>query len=356
MIRIDKDSYLKGGAAERDKKVIKSWELAELFPEEEDDSVDLRRFLTEHLGESHEAVNVAAAGDAAHPLNEEACEALLRAFDPRAEVEAQIERAKAAAAKKAAEKPRAPRYALPTAPAGAPEGEPPQLTLREAEERAEEMLSAARRMLDEAELEAEAIINGAKRTAEAELGEARAHADQMLDEAAAKRQSVFAQARDEGYAEGVAASRTALLKVREDYDNRLKGFLEQARLYNEERDAQFEKNVLEMSFEVAESILSTTLERDSDPFFALVRRAIEQLNAKTRFLVRLNKREYDRFMEYGEEAMRERLSETPFSVVCDGSLEPGALLLQADEGSIDAGVKTQLERAKKLLGAADEEA
>lgn len=373
MIRIDKDSYMKGGAAERDKKVIKSWELAELPSEENEEAVDLRQFLTEHLGEGHEAVNAAVGGDAEHPLSEQACEALLRAFDPRAEVEAKIVQARAAA-KKAAEK-AAEKTAEPGS-ASAPEPEPANEReaesraqsvlskakerargiLSEAEREADEMLSSARRTRDTAEFEAEELLGKARRDAETELREAREHADAMLDEAAAKRQSVFESARNEGYSEGVAASRTALLKVRVDYEGRLRDFFEQARTYNELRNAELEKNVLALSLEVAESVLDITLDRDSEPFFALVRRAIGQLNAKTRFTLRLNKREYDRFMESGEDAMKERLSEVPFSVICDGSLEPGALLLQADEGAVDAGVKAQLERAKKVLGLTDGEA
>lgn len=354
MIRIDKDSYLNASTAERGAKIIKSWEVAELEVEEGIPSVDLKRFLTEHLGENHEAVSAAASFDAEHPLDEEACEALLKAFDPRAIVEAELQKAA-----KAAEEKRQAQNHTQVEEQEIPHE--PELTEEQAQSRAETILSeaqqSAKEMLSEAEQRAKEIISEAERTFEeaklqaaAEIAQAQLNAQSMLDNAAIKRQEVFAAAQKQGYAEGVAASRSALLKVREDYEMRLKGFFEQAQLYNDTRNTELERSVLAMSVDIAEKILGITLEKDVTPFLELISRAVEQLNAKNRFNIRLNKREYDRIMEKGDEELRRRLGDAPFSVICDGSLEPGALLLQADEGTVDAGVTTQLERTKNVFG------
>jgi flagellar assembly protein FliH len=168
------------------------------------------------------------------------------------------------------------------------------------------------------------------------------------------RQAIYDEAAEKGYSEGVTASRNVILKMREDYESRLRDFFEQVQSYNDMRNAEMEQDVLALSIDVAESVLGITLDRNFEPFFDLVKSAITQLNAKTRFILRLNKREYDRFMGK-DEVTRAMLSEVSFSVICDGSLEPGALLLQADEGAVDAGVKTQLSRVKEVFGIADED-
>ena len=359
MIRIDKDSYLNANAAERGAKVIKSWDVAELEPGDGMPAVDLKQFLAEYLGENHEAVNAVALGDAEHPLDEDACETLLKAFDPRAIVEAELEKAaKAAEAKRQAQ--------AQTQTEAHPKKQPePELTEELAQNRATVILSEAEQraneLVDEAEQRAKELISEAERTLEeaklqaaTEIAQAQLSAQSTLDNAALKRQEIFAAAQKQGYAEGVAASRNALLKVREDYETRLKDFFEQAQSYNDMRNAELERSVLTMSVDIAEKILGIVLEKDVTPFLELVSRAVVLLNTKSRFNIRLNKREYDRIMENGDEELRRRLGDAPFSVICDGSLEPGALLLQADEGTVDAGVKTQLERTKNVFGIAGE--
>ncbi len=404
MIRIDKESYLKLGAAELNSSVIKSWELSEFTSEESVSPEELKSFLQEHLGADHSAVTAAAASDEEHPLSAEACEALLRAFDPRAAVEEEIARA---AARAAAKKPPEPEPEPEPGPEPEPELEPmseeeaenlAEEIMREAEEQAEEMLSSvqseaqetlssarkqAEEMLGEArsaltavrqqaeetanaarseaaalvacaQREAENLVACAQREAENLLIAAHREAEGIVGEAESKRQAVYGAATEKGYSEGITASRNAILKVREDYESRLRDLFEQVQSYNDMRNAELEQNVLALSLDVAESILGITLDRDFEPFFDLVKSAVTQLNAKTRFVMRLNKREYDRFMEK-DEVTRAVLSEVPFSVICDGSLEPGALLLQADEGTVDAGVKTQLSRVKRVFGMANED-
>ena len=348
MIRIDKDSYLNANAAERGAKVIKSWDVAELEPGDDMPAVDLKQFLAEYLGENHEAVNAVALGDAEHPLDENACETLLKAFDPRAIVEAELEKAaKAAEAKRQAQ--------AQTQAAAHPKKQPePELTEELAQNRATVIISEAEQRAKELLDEAERTLENAKTEAAAQIEQAQLSAQKTLDNAALKRQEIFATAQKQGYAEGVAASRNALLKVREDYEKRLKDFFEQAQSYNDMRNAELERNILSLSVDVAERILGVALEKDEELFFNLVSRAVTELNAKSRFNIRLNKREYDRIMENGDEELRRRLGDAPFSVICDGSLEPGALLLQAEDGTVDAGVKTQLERAKSVFGVAGE--
>ena len=423
MIRIDKENYLKLGSSELNSNIIKSWELSEFTSEESVTPEELKTFLKEHLGEDHCAVTAASASDTEHPLNEEACEALLRAFDPRAAVEVEIARAAAKANASKSEKKTEPKTELE--PNIVPDPVPSQtksekkltsvpeqgpLTeeeaealaeeiMREAEElaeevlgeanqEAEEILNAAKKKAEEmlkkaqsaldiaqqqaeetanaarceaaavndcAQRDAEALVEGAEHEAENMIAAAQSEAEGILLEAERNRQSIYDEAAEKGYSEGVAASRSAILKMREDYENRLKDFFEQARSYNDSRNAEMEQNVLTLSIDVAESVLDITLDRNFEPFFDLVKSAITQLNAKTRFIMRLNKREYDRFMEK-DEMTRAVLSEAPMSVICDGSLEPGALLLQADEGTVDAGIKTQLGRVKKVFGLADEDA
>jgi flagellar assembly protein FliH len=233
-----------------------------------------------------------------------------------------------------------------------------QTALTLAQQQAEETANAARReaaaVNDCAQRDAEALIEGAEHEAENIIAAAQSEAESILLEVERNKQSIYDEANEKGYSEGVAASRSAILKMREDYENRLKDFFEQARSYNDIRNMEMEQNVLTLSIDVAESILDITLDRNFEPFFDLVKSAITQLNAKTRFIMRLNKREYDRFMEK-DEMTRTALSDVPFSVICDGSLAPGALLLQADEGTVDAGIKTQLRSVKKVFGLTDED-
>lgn len=357
MIRIDKNSYVRGS------NVIKSWDVTELLTDEGMPPVNLQQFLADYLGEDHEAVSAAASGNMENPLDEEACETLLKAFDPRAVVEAECERVAQAAAKKAAEKKQEEQARMEAAADRAAAGLDSMEMPREAQQRADGMLAAARDTLARAQAEAEAIRAGAEREAARTLQDAKDRAALTLEAAEAKAERLLSEARvgcaaiceaakAQGRTAGVEASREEVIGIREAYESRLRDFFEQAQAHNDMRNAEIEKNTLALSVEIAQSILGTALEGDIAPFLGIVKRAVEQLNAKSRFTIRLNKREYERFMEH-EDAIRTKL-DASFSVICDGSLEPCALLLQGDEGTVDAGVATQLSRVRQVFGMADD--
>lgn len=201
-------------------------------------------------------------------------------------------------------------------------------------------------------IQAQKEIESKHREAAVACKRAEQEADRLLREANAKIGAMFEEARREGYAKGCREAREeakeqALLRERE-----CERFFSQLReavgKRQDERDQEMEQNILAISAAIAKKIINIRLEKDDIVFMGLVREAVKRLNAKERFTIHVNEREYERFFQKGGGWLSDATQCAPFHVLPDADIQPGGLVLVSSAGRVDAGIETQVQ---KLAGA-----
>lgn len=182
---------------------------------------------------------------------------------------------------------------------------------------------------------------------------AKLDAEMIVQQAINKVADIKAEAWREGYAKGAEESRAeyeALCREnREKFQAAMNGLEE----LHGEIMAELEEDILQLSLDIAEKIVNIQLERDDILFVGLVKNAVQKLNPKEKFILRVNQREYDKYFANGSEWLEIELESAPLSVVRDPTIAPGGCVLESDEGIIKAGMDVQLKNIAASLNLAD---
>ena len=196
----------------------------------------------------------------------------------------------------------------------------------------EQQQEAANRRQAEAESEAVSLLESAK-----------TNSDAMLEQAKTEAEELRRKGHDEGFAEGREAGLSeALLSEQKSLDE-LSAFIDSIRVLRDEAIGQASHELLELSIEIAEKILSIELDRNDEAFIALVQSAISKMRADGKMYLSVSKQEYERFFQSGRSPIHLDDESVQLVIVPDGHLGRGSCLIEADGQTINASVDSQLQ-------------
>lgn len=189
---------------------------------------------------------------------------------------------------------------------------------------------------------------------------ARKHAAEIIDDAQdrANAQLVAAKAESEhirtgAYKEGYEQGLRDAVGMEEEKQQAIVAQFQNITQALEQREAArddcMEKNILQLSIEVAEKIINVLVEKNDIVFMGMVKDAVKRLNAKEKFTIHLNEREYDRFFAQDSGWLADVVQSVPFTAISDPDIQPGGLTLTGQGGRVDAGLDTQLSNIRKAL-------
>jgi flagellar assembly protein FliH len=171
----------------------------------------------------------------------------------------------------------------------------------------------------------------------------------IVEEARAEAERIREQAREEGYAEGRSAGRAQGAAEVSSAARALEHALRGIDTLRAEVAEAVERDAIELAVELAEKILATTLEVRPELIIEVVRGALHRLGDRRRVIVTVNPENL--------ETVRRAIGELPAQgngiehceVVSDELVGVGGAVVRSLEGEVDAGVQTQLERAREAI-------
>lgn len=174
-------------------------------------------------------------------------------------------------------------------------------------------------------------------------------AQKIIEQAYIKADEIKALAREEGYKQGLSEADKKLEALMLNYQDKFNKTLSGLQVFQDEVIKELEECILQLSFDVAEKIVNIQLEKDDILFVGIVKAAIERLNAREKFTVRLNELQFEKYFQGGTDWLVEEMQCAPFTVVKDPGIAPYGCVLESDEGIIDAGVQNQLKCLKRTF-------
>lgn len=219
----------------------------------------------------------------------------------------------------------------------------------EAENKAEgDEASEASSLIESAEKAALDILDQAQAAADKLIEEARMAAREIEADALQKSEILFENTRKRAYEE---AHDEAYEKGREEAESLIQEALDiKANLIrkNEEFMIDKEAEVIKLVLAVCEKVLSKEIQ-DLDYIESLVAQAMKQLNYATDIVLRVSEKDLTAVTLARPKilAMAERIEN--LEIKADYALSPGSLIIDTTSGSIDASVKTQLERVRDMF-------
>ena len=215
--------------------------------------------------------------------------------------------------------------------------EPTPDPVKLAEEMLREHISAAEQELQE---KAEAIINDAKTEAAQILIETR-------DEIEEEKNRGF----QEGYIEGVAEGKHSYEEKTQEKiaadDKVLKNVLDE--LYNEQERlvAETESGTIDLAIEIVKKVIAPAEDELGTVFTSLIKNALRQMSTDGKIVIRVGPDEFERFFSSGAATIELDSGVTVSATVMkDLTMNEGDLIIDSDEGTVNAGIDSQLEYVK----------
>jgi len=153
----------------------------------------------------------------------------------------------------------------------------------------------------------------------------------------------------EGYREGREEAQRELDAMIVAQAEDAKNVFAKMEAYGQDMRQQLLDSVLSLSFDIAEKIVNEQFKRDDKVYIGIAKRAIQALNASSKFALHVSRTEYERFFKEGGQWMQEEIGSVPFTVICDPVMGEGGCIVESEAGVVDAGVSEQLSKLQRVL-------
>jgi len=199
-------------------------------------------------------------------------------------------------------------------------------------------------LMENARMEADAIIAAAEEKAAALVARATLDTEEARKKALEEANEIgHSQGYAKGRGEGISAYNAAILDAQKLLGSaaaRLEA--ERAALLGEA-----ERQCVALSVDVAQKVVGMSLAMDENAFPTLIRRALDEIQHDGRILVRVSPLEYAIFFSEGSGWLSDETRVV--TAVPDELLQEGDLKLESDIESLNAGVRAQMESIRKAL-------
>lgn len=150
---------------------------------------------------------------------------------------------------------------------------------------------------------------------------------------------------EEGYAEGLRKAKEDVEKVL----SRLRKVLSDLEGIRQRILAQCERDLLELSLEIAKKVIRRELEIDKSGLLELVRESIRKVTEADLIKVHLSPEDFEYIRTHKADVLREFNGTAKLLLYPDPKVEPGGCFVETDFAEVDARLSTQLEEIFKAL-------
>lgn len=181
------------------------------------------------------------------------------------------------------------------------------------------------------------------------LDQAKNEAEKLLAEARIKAQEIFIQAKKEGYQagyqEGLGKAAREATEIRQSAFD----LLDQAQKIKQVTIKSLEKEIVNLSCEIAEKIICSQLTLAPEVVLQIAKEAINLLLDKEQVSLLVNPAEKEVFLAHREEILKNLPAGTKLNILTETNIKPGGLKIRTSQEELDATLDGCWEVLKKIL-------
>lgn len=192
-------------------------------------------------------------------------------------------------------------------------------------------------------------VEQAKQEAQEIIEEAERQAGVIISHAKVDGEAIRADAEQEGFAAGYSEISEQLSSERSKEILAFETAMQTLREGLDDAFIQLENSVMMLSFDIAEQILGMQLERDEKAYISLIRKAVSMMRDAGTVSLKVGKHTHELFFMNRNSSIYQEIEDMNMQVSIDPTLEPFGCVMTSEFGTLDAGLKSQLEKMKELL-------
>ena len=196
--------------------------------------------------------------------------------------------------------------------------------------------------------DAAAIVDRAAADADALLHEAQQRALEIVGQAQAEAARLEAQAREDGYGDGVALGKAAADAEAETMIRTMRELVESARAERRDLITSAEPELVRLALAIAERVVHQHIALEHSVVVDNVRQALTRLVTREVVTVRVNPADLEIMREH-RDAIVTSTDVEHLRVVEDQRVDRGGVVIETESGTIDAKIATQLREARRAI-------
>jgi len=202
--------------------------------------------------------------------------------------------------------------------------------------------------LDAVRAEAARLIDDASADAENLINDAQARALALVEDAEHRRAAIEAQAKSNGFDQGVADGRAAAQAEMDEMLETMRGLIEMARAERHKIIEGAEPEIVRLAVSIAERILTQHVALEPNTVLEMTKSAITRLVNRETVTVRVNPADIESMRGNREQLMSMNDIDN-LRVIEDQRVDRGGVIIETEAGTIDAKISTQLREVRRLL-------
>ncbi|MCD5405545.1 MAG: hypothetical protein LRZ91_03500 [Desulfotomaculum sp.] len=194
------------------------------------------------------------------------------------------------------------------------------------------------------------LLKAVQDKAKAIILEAEKKAADLLKEAQAKSQQEFEKARERGYQEGYKAGIERANEEGELIRKKAEDILRQAEAERKEILECLKYEIISLSKEIAEKILSAQLELNPDLIIKTALEAIKLVKDRERVVFYVNPDDMGIFIAYKPQLKQILSDRAEISFIADPNVKKGGCMISTESGLVDATIEERWKEVLKVIG------
>ncbi|MFN2527239.1 MAG: FliH/SctL family protein [Candidatus Baltobacteraceae bacterium] len=201
--------------------------------------------------------------------------------------------------------------------------------------------------------EALRLIDDAQTQAEVLIQEGEQRAIELISEAAANAQAIEDEAREHGHSQGHADGQKAASAELDDMLTTMRGLVDVARAERHKIIEGAEPEIIKLAMLVAEKIVHQQISIEKSVVVSMARAAIARLVNRETVTVRVNPADIETIREQKDKMLANSDIEH-LRILEDNRVDRGGVVIETESGTIDAKITTQVKEAKRVLQVEDD--
>lgn len=186
--------------------------------------------------------------------------------------------------------------------------------------------------------EAEAIIENAKKEAE-----------KLIADGESKREAIFAAAEEQGYKSGIEKAYKDAERENEAALGEIKAIIGKLDAYKEKYIADRKRDIIELSFRIAEKVINQKLASDKEIFLKIYEKAVQDLVAQKWLKITVSKADADVATSSSDLLLTMVSGAERLEIKVLDDVPQGTCIVETTEKIIDASVRTQLNALREAV-------
>ena len=173
--------------------------------------------------------------------------------------------------------------------------------------------------------------------------------DEIIKEAKKKAEILEREGYEKGFVQGEKDGYEIGIKKAEQIINRLNNLLNEMEGFKREIVKRFEKEILDLIFEISKKIINFKIENDADSLKYTILKTIKYCSDEYKIKIKINPEDYEILKGFNINYITDKEDNRKIELVADDNVDRGGCIISTSSGDLDARIKSQLDQIHRAL-------